>query len=46
MAEGTGLAERVAAAALASMRGVLQDAPIVPDVIIVSRQGAIIAHAA
>ena len=46
MAEGTGLAERVAAAALASVRGVLQHAPIVPDVIIVSRQGAIIAHAA
>lgn len=46
LAEGTDLAARVAAAALSTVRSVLQDAPVTPDVIIVSRQGAIIAHAA
>ena len=39
------LARRVAQAALATVRGVLKDAPVAADVIIVSRQGNIIAHA-
>lgn len=45
MAVGTGLAARVAEAALATVRGVLKDAPVRADVMIVSRQGDIIAHA-
>jgi cobalt-precorrin-5B (C1)-methyltransferase len=45
MAAGTGLASRVAEAALSTVRGVLKDAPVQPDIMIVSRQGAVIAHA-
>ena len=45
MAIGIDLAARVAAAGLATVRDVLKDAPVAPDVIIVSRQGDIIAHA-
>ncbi|MGH6854621.1 MAG: cobalt-precorrin-5B (C(1))-methyltransferase [Aestuariivirga sp.] len=44
MAEGLGLANRVAAAALVHVRHVLRSAPIVADVMIVSRQGNIIGH--
>jgi cobalt-precorrin-5B (C1)-methyltransferase len=44
-ASGTPLARRVAEDALATVRGVLKEAPVRADVIIVSRQGAIIAHA-
>lgn len=40
------LAARVARAGLGTVRDVLKDAPVVADVIIVSRQGQIIAHAA
>ncbi|MCA3560508.1 MAG: cobalt-precorrin-5B (C(1))-methyltransferase [Aestuariivirga sp.] len=46
MAGGIDLAQRVAAAGLATVRDVLKGAPVVADVIIVSRQGDIIAHAA
>ncbi|HUR44199.1 MAG TPA: cobalt-precorrin-5B (C(1))-methyltransferase [Aestuariivirga sp.] len=46
MAEGLGLANRVAGLALGHVRHVLRDAPIVPDVMLISRQGAIIGHAA
>ncbi|MEI8177725.1 cobalt-precorrin-5B (C(1))-methyltransferase [Aestuariivirga sp.] len=45
MAGGIDLAQRVAGAGLATVRDVLKDAPVVSDVIIVSRQGEIIAHA-
>jgi cobalt-precorrin-5B (C1)-methyltransferase len=45
MAGGIPLAARVAEAALATVRGVLKGAPVRADVIIVSRQGGIIAHA-
>lgn len=45
MAGGADLANRVAVLALGHVGRVLRDAPIVPDVIIVSRQGAIIGHA-
>ena len=44
-ADGIALANRVAALALAHVRHVLRDAPVVPDVMIVSRQGAVIGHA-
>ena len=45
MAGEIDLARRVAQAALSTVRGVLKDAPVAADVIIVSRQGDIIAHA-
>jgi cobalamin biosynthesis protein CbiD len=45
MASGIDLAQRVARAGLATVREVLKDAPVTADVIIVSRQGEIIAHA-
>ena len=45
MAEGMGLAQRVADAALATVRATLQDAPVAADVMIVARKGGIIAHA-
>ena len=45
MAGDIDLARRVAQAALATVRAVLQDSPVAADVIIVSRQGDIIAHA-
>jgi cobalt-precorrin-5B (C1)-methyltransferase len=44
MAAGTDLPSRVAKAALATARNVLRDAPISADIMIVSRDGAIIAH--
>jgi cobalt-precorrin-5B (C1)-methyltransferase len=46
MTEAPGLANRVAGLALGHVRHVLRDAPIVPEVMIISRQGAIIGHAA
>jgi len=46
MAGEIDIAHRVAAAALATLRGVLKGATVVADVIIVSRKGDIIAHAA
>lgn len=46
MAAGTGLAQRVAEAGLATVRHALGAAPVKADVIVVSRQGEIIAHAA
>jgi cobalt-precorrin-5B (C1)-methyltransferase len=45
MARETDLAARVAAAALKTVQAVLSGAPVAADVIIVSRDGAIIAHA-
>jgi len=45
MAHEIDIADRVAKAALATVREVLKDAPVLADVIIVSRQGQIIAHA-
>ena len=45
MAEGLGLADRVSAAALAQVRGVLRGAPVAAGVMIVSRDGRIIGHA-
>ncbi len=45
MADRVGLANRVAALALDQVREVLREAPVTPDVMIVSRQGAIIGHA-
>lgn len=45
MAEGVDLAGRVAQAACETVRGILKDAPVVPDVIIVARRGGIIARA-
>ena len=45
MASGIDLALRVARSGLATVREVLKDAPVTADVIIVSRQGEIIAHA-
>ncbi|MBC8038893.1 MAG: cobalt-precorrin-5B (C(1))-methyltransferase [Rhizobiales bacterium] len=45
MAEGLGLANRVAALAHDKVLHVLRGAPITADVVIVSRQGAIIGHA-
>ena len=45
MAEGLKLANRVAALALDRVRHVLRGAPIAADVMIVSRQGAVIGHA-
>ena len=46
MADGIDLAGRVARAGLATIREVLKDCPVAADVIIVSRKGDIIAHAA
>ncbi len=46
MAEAAGLAQRVAEAALQTVRSVLKDAPVSADVVIVSRRGEIVAHAA
>jgi cobalt-precorrin-5B (C1)-methyltransferase len=46
MAEAIGLAQRVAEGALATVRAVLKEAPVAADVIIVSRKGGILAHAA
>lgn len=46
MAAGLDLAQRVAVAALATVRTVLRGAPVAADVMVVSRQGLIIAHAA
>ena len=46
MAGGIDLADRIARAGLATVRDVLKDAPVAADVIVVSRQGEIIAHAA
>jgi cobalt-precorrin-5B (C1)-methyltransferase len=45
MAGGEYLARRVAEAALVTVQDVLKGAPVTPDVMIVSRQGAILAHA-
>ena len=45
MADGIDLAGRVARAALGTVRGVLKDAPVAPDVIIAGRRGGIIAVA-
>jgi len=45
MAQGIELAQRVAEAGLRTVREVLRKAPVMADVIIVSRQGEIIAHA-
>ena len=45
MAQGIPLAERVAAAALVTVRSVLKDAPVAADVMIVSRRGEILSHA-
>ena len=45
MAEGLGLADRVAGLALDRVGQVLRGAPIVADVMIISRQGAVIGHA-
>ncbi|MFN4143493.1 cobalt-precorrin-5B (C(1))-methyltransferase [Aestuariivirga sp.] len=44
MAEGDALSRRVAAAALRTVRGVLKEAPVAAEVMIVSRRGEIIAH--
>jgi cobalt-precorrin-5B (C1)-methyltransferase len=46
MAGDAWLAQRVAEKALSTLRAVLKEAPVAGDVIIVSRQGEIIAHAA
>lgn len=46
MADGIDLAGRVARAGLATVRDVLRDSGVAADVIVVSRQGKIIAHAA
>ncbi len=46
MAQGIGLADRVADAGLSTVRELLKHAPVVADVMIVSRQGSIIGHAA
>lgn len=45
LSSGNALAWRVAEAALATVRNVLKEAPVAADVIIVSRQGQIAAHA-
>ncbi len=45
MSDGLALASRVAALALGHVRNVLRDAPVAPNVMIVSRQGAIVGHA-
>jgi cobalt-precorrin-5B (C1)-methyltransferase len=45
MADGLELAERVAKSALVQVRHVLRGAPVVADVMIISRQGDIIGHA-
>ncbi len=45
MAQGLGLAQRVADAGLKTVREVLKEAPVHADVIIVSRQGEILARA-
>ncbi|WP_373502009.1 cobalt-precorrin-5B (C(1))-methyltransferase [Aestuariivirga sp.] len=45
MGAGLDLPARVARAALATVAGVLRDAPVKPDIIIVSRTGEIIGHA-
>jgi cobalt-precorrin-5B (C1)-methyltransferase len=46
MAGGAWLAQRVAEKALSTVRAVLKEAPVAGDVIIISRKGEIIAHAA
>ena len=45
MSKGLDLADRVARAALVTVKGVLRDAPVKVDVMIVSRAGEIIGHA-
>jgi cobalt-precorrin-5B (C1)-methyltransferase len=45
MAQGINLAERVAAAALITVNGVLRGAPVAADVMVVSRKGEILSHA-
>jgi cobalt-precorrin-5B (C1)-methyltransferase len=45
MVEGIPLAERVAEAALVTIRSVLKDAPVAADVMIVSRRGEILSNA-
>jgi cobalt-precorrin-5B (C1)-methyltransferase len=45
MAAATDVTSRVAAAALATAREVLRGAEVVPDIVIISRGGGIIAHA-
>lgn len=45
MAQGIPLAERVAEAALVTIRSVLKDAPVAADVMIVSRRGEILSNA-
>ena len=45
MAGGFDLGARIAAAALTSVKQVLRGAPIAPDVMIISRHGAVIGHA-
>jgi hypothetical protein len=45
MAGGLDLPARVAREALVTIAGVLRDAPVKPDVFVVSRKGEIIGHA-
>ena len=45
MAGGIGIAQKVADAGLVTVKQVLRGAPIVPDVMVVSREGRIIGHA-
>lgn len=45
MAQGIPLAERVAEAALVTIRSVLKDAPVAADIMIVSRRGEILSNA-
>ena len=45
MSDGLDLSDRVAGAALATVKSVLRGAPVKPDIIIVSRAGEIIGHA-
>ena len=45
MAEGLDLPLRVARAALVTVKAVLRDAPVVADVMIVSRAGEVVGHA-
>ena len=45
MAQGINLAERVAEAALVTVKAVLKDAPVAASVMVVSRKGEILSHA-
>jgi cobalt-precorrin-5B (C1)-methyltransferase len=46
MAPGLDLADRIAGRALVTARSVVRDAPVALDIVIVSRQGKLIGHAA